>query len=609
MNEKNNNSLDINQKTVHLKFASNQWLSSEKNVERFIDWITFYRRNITVFIHHYLGIRLYLYQIICIHLLNIYSSTAIIAARSAAKSFMIAVYACAKAILYPNSIIVVGSAVKGQGKLIVSAKIKGELMKKSPTLCNEIKAIKDSSNDVEVYFHNGSIIRVVPVLESSLGGRSTVLIGEEFRRIKKQFFDSIMQPFQMTRQSVFRTLPFYEDNDDVIENPINIYISSSGTTRDWMWGLAKELIGLHYKNDSACLLAMDYSIALKHKIKTKDQMEFYKRTFDDITWRIEFENEMFRENTDAYFSYVLMCQNQKLRKSFYPRRLEDALAKKKNSYVFSKQKDEIRVLACDMAFMARKGNDRSAFSIIRALPETIKYVSQNLEGSSLEIKRGYRRSLPYMESAEGEDSMRQAIRIKQLYEDFDCDYIVLDTRNGGLQVYDILAKIVYDEDRDKEYKPWVCINDQEVADRIKINGAEPVLFAITASQKLNSKIAMDFKRVLVDNMFDLLVPYSEAVDDILPKIEEYNKAIANGDNDTVLFYETPFLETQALISETIDLTYERKEQTGDIVISEQGSNTKDKYTSVSYGNYFISLLEQDLLSDNSNYDFDFSDTY
>ena len=63
------------------------------------------------------------------------------------------------------------------------------------------------------------------------------------------------------------------------------------------------------------------------------------------------------------------------------------------------------------------------------------------------------------------------------------------------------------------------------------------------------------------------------------------------------------METQAFINETINLEYELGEQTGVIKISEVGNNTKDLYTSVSYGSYFAGLLEQDLLSQSSDYDY------
>lgn len=172
-----------------------------------------------------------------------------------------------------------------------------------------------------------------------------------------------------------------------------------------------------------------------------------------------------------------------------------------------------------------------------------------------------------------------------------------------IAVYDLLAKVIYDEERDKEYKPWVCFNDDDTADRIKSAGADPVLFVITASQKINSDIAKEFRLSLVENKIDFLVNYNEAVEDILPKIPEY---VDNSDLEEQLFYEAPFLNTQELISESVELKYELKPQTNIVVISEQGNNRKDRYTSVSYGNYFASLLEQDLFSDgNEDYDYDF----
>ena len=40
-----------------------------------------------------------------------------------------------------------------------------------------------------------------------------------------------------------------------------------------------------------------------------------------------------------------------------------------------------------------------------------------------------------------------------------------------------------------------------------------------------------------------------------------------------------------------------------ITLFETGSNTKDRNVSLAYGNYYISILEKDLMSDDSDYDF------
>ena len=169
-----------------------------------------------------------------------------------------------------------------------------------------------------------------------------------------------------------------------------------------------------------------------------------------------------------------------------------------------------------------------------------------------------------------------------------------------IAVYDTLAKVMYDEDRGVEYPPLKCMNDDSIANRIKVEGAKPCIYVINATQKLNSDIAFDFRNVLQSRKIDFLVSFEKASEEILPNIKEYVNA---PDAATQAFYEAPFLETQALISETTDLVYEKKEQTGAIVIHEKGSNRKDRYTSCSYGSYFTSMLEKDLLSNNDDYEF------
>ena len=115
------------------------------------------------------------------------------------------------------------------------------------------------------------------------------------------------------------------------------------------------------------------------------------------------------------------------------------------------------------------------------------------------------------------------------------------------------------------------------------------------SAVLNSDIAIDFKRVLEGKKIDFLVSYEQASEEILPNIKEY---VTTPDASVQLFYESPFLETQELISETTGLLYERKEQTGLIVVKEAGNNRKDRYTSVSYGSWFASMLEKDIMATN-----------
>lgn len=164
----------------------------------------------------------------------------------------------------------------------------------------------------------------------------------------------------------------------------------------------------------------------------------------------------------------------------------------------------------------------------------------------------------------------------------------------------MLANIMYDDERDIEYVPLTCMNDKNIANRIRFEGAEERIFVISASQNLNSDIAMNFRHYLVDKKIDLLIPFQEAQEEILSQMKEYTEAQTA---DEQIFFESPFLETQALISETTELTYEKKEQTGVIVVHEQSGNRKDRYTSVSYLCYFANKLAQDLNTINEDYEY------
>ncbi len=167
-----------------------------------------------------------------------------------------------------------------------------------------------------------------------------------------------------------------------------------------------------------------------------------------------------------------------------------------------------------------------------------------------------------------------------------------------ISVYDLLAREIYDDERDLYYSPLSCMNDDNIANRIKVDGANACIYAVTASQKLNSDIALDFRRVLNEKRIDFLINFELAKEETLPKIKEYN---ISPSADVQVFFESPFLETQALISETVELIYEKKQDSGVIMIHEQGRNRKDRYTSVSYGSYFVSMMERENVNGGDDY--------
>lgn len=460
----------------------------------------------------------------------------------------------------------------------------------------EIDTFKDSQNDIEVIFRNGSSIVVTVANDTARGLRATVMIYEEFRMIVKNIIDTVLSPFLYARQVPFMQ---YEEYDSLLEEPKEVYISSAWYRNHWMWGSIKTFVKDMLGKDSSVVIAMDYSIALKHKIKTRNFLIKERKKLDAIAWAIEYENQMISENAHAYFTYEMLNKNRILKRPFYPRKNEDVLSRVRNKYAIPKQKGEVRIISCDIASEGGTGNDNSVFSCIRALPESKEYKRSDTGGDHIEVQQGYRRQVVYMEAQEEFETIKQAIRIKQLFADFEADYCVLDTRNAGVAIFDALAKVLYDEERNVEYTPWTCMNDDKLKSRIVIAGQEEVVFSVKAQLDTNSKIAVCMRNTLENGMIELMINNQEGIEELQRLVPEY----ATADVDTQIGYERPFHETSALVNEMIGLEYTVMNQTGLIRIEEKAGARKDRYTSVSYGNYFIELLEKDLFSDSSEYEY------
>ena len=589
---------DNNQLEIYKHFPSTHYLSKLDNVLHVLAWGTFFRRNMHRFVIDYLCIQLFEYQALAIYEMGLSNLICIIASRNDAKSFIVAVYAVARCLLYKGTKFRIGSSTEKQAKLIVSEKIIDELCEWSPILRKEIVDYSTRNNDIFVKFRNGSKITVFVANENARGLRSNVICREETRMIKKKVEDSVISPFQTPRKPKYLFKDEYKNNKDLKEQPVDIYISSSWyDDGNWMWGIADQAMNAMIHHKDGLMLAFDESIAIKHELKTVEQLIKEKKKQDPATWQIEFLNLKVRDSLSSYFTYSMLISRQISKHPFYPRNVLDYKNGKKNKYAIPKLDNEVRVISNDIAFVAGNQNDNSVYACIRGIPESVTYESDN---HSVEIKQGYHRSYPYLESNQIGDTTLQAIRIRQLYEDFNADYIVIDSRNGGLQVVYTLQKVLYDEERGVEYAPLKCMNNDEYSKVCSDPSAKPCIFVINATQNLNSDIAIAFRKNLTEGKIDFLVNFNTAQEDILFTNQDY---INNALTDNQIDYERPFLETQALINECAELQYEKMPQTGVIKIHEQGKNRKDRYTAASYGSYFFDQLELDMLSSSSDYEF------
>ena len=304
--------------------------------------------------------------------------------------------------------------------------------------------------------------------------------------------------------------------------------------------------------------------------------EMSEDDFDPLAWSVEMEGIWLGENEKSYFKFDDLEPNRNINFPIYPKYIYDKV--KDPKFKYPKKKDgEIRILASDISVMPGKNNDSSVFTIMKLTP------LKNKVGSY------YLREIVYMETMSGGHSTIQAIKIRQMFEDFDCDYIILDCAGVGMGIYDNLVQNLYDKDRCVEYEAFTCFNDDEMASRCQVSDAPKKIYAMKAYANINSECAISFRDNLRKGKIKLLINENECKQ-MLENIKGYSSLSV--EEQSKLLH--PYMQVSSLISEMVNLEAEINTQTSQVKLKEQAGQRKDRWSSASYGNYLANILEKDL---------------
>src|SRR5574344_407722 len=584
------------------EIAQGKYFESKRE-ENVVHWCTFFRRNIHRFATNYLGIKLHLFQMIAMYLMNISPTVVLLCARAFSKSFITALWACCVCLLYPNSKIVATALTKKQASLLVKEKIQKELMKMSPRLASHIKEIKTSQNDIEVIFENGSSFICCVCGEQSRGIRSTVLLIDEFRLVDKEVLDSVLVPTEIARPVPYLKLPKWEEYLEILqEEPREVYLSSAYYKSHWMWNLIRQTFKNMYssRNDESMngmIICADYELTIQHGIKTKKQMIKAKKQCDDMTWEMEYLNLMSGGAEGQYYTYDLINHSQVLKKAFYPLTLEEYYNSKQPNYnkterfgYIPKEEDEVRILSMDIAVAKSTSKKKNDFTDIKAIRATRKddiYIRQEV----------------YSEGHEGVPVIEQALYLKRLYFDFEADWIVLDGRTYGIDLIDQLARPTYDAERETSYPAMKVFNEdtpsaKDLGERCKDPNAIACIYAFIASNERNHIMHTNMKDALLSGKFKCLKSNLVAKDEYLRGRKEY--IFADGREKARL--EAPYIYSDMTLNEMISLS--RDETKAMITLKEPNTGTKDKYIARAMGNYFITNFLETKLTKKENYNMD-----
>lgn len=549
-----------------------KFVSKQDRLEEGMEiWISFYRANPHRFVKDFLGIELRIFQQILLYVMMHFNFFTYIAARGQGKTYLSAIFCIVRMILYPRTKIVVAAGQKSQGIEIIT-KIK-EIANDCPLLRNElmegIKSIKDSSNDAKVEMKGNSWLRVVAANDGARGKRANLLIVDEYRLVPLTIIDTVLRKMQAdTRQAGFMSKEPYKGNEKYQERNKQMFLSSAWYKAHEAWDRVLTYNDNMLEGQSYFGCAIPYQISVMEGLKPASEIqdEMSERTFNEVMFSMEMEAMFWGENLNSFFKYEEIQKNRTLTRMYYPRETRELLGD--SVLGLPKRLDgEIRVISADIAVMGGVNNDAAVFTVARCLP----------------TKAGYERQLMYIESSDGGHTNILANRIRQLFYDFDCDYLVLDTGGVGIGVFDQLTEEKIDPERGTKYDPWTCMNDDEMAKRCIYHNAPAVIYSIKGKGELNSVIAQLFKDTLRKGMFKLPI-HEDEIKHILSEYEGYDSL----EKEEQLELKLPFIQTTIMITEILNLEDENANKSDVVKIKESRSARKDKYSSISYLNYFVS---------------------
>lgn len=543
------------------------------------EWIAFYRANPHRFAKDYLHLDLRAFQQELLYMMNWSEKSSVIASRGAGKSYILAIYCVIRAILYPGSKIVIAAGVRSQSMNVLD-KIMLELKPESPELAAEINEKETTLNGTraQIVFKNTSYIKVVTAADSSRSNRANILVLDEFRMISKEVIDTVLRKF-LTQQRTprYSELSLAERKAAWDKEPnATLACTSAWYAEHWSYQFCLDIFNAMVEGKRQFICGLPYQISLKEGLIAPNAIrsEIEETDFNELRFMMEYEAIWYGATDGSFFDYNSIAKNRRIKYPMLPNNVAMKLNNSKTLRIQPKANGEKRILSADIALMSsgKNKNDATAIFINQLMPTKAgRYVS----------------NIVYTENCEGLRTDAQALIIRRLFDEYDCDYLVLDTNGIGLGVYDALAQDIIDPDSGEIYPAISCCNNDEMAKRCVVPGADRVIWSIKASANFNSQCAYALRDGFKNGRIRLLCNDSEG--------EEYLQEIAGFKNLSVQDKAkllAPYINTNLLIDEIIKLQYQ--ESDGRVRVYERSGMRKDRYSSLAYNYYVANQIETKL---------------
>lgn len=326
-------------------------------------------------------------------------------------------------------------------------------------------------------------------------------------------------------------------------------------------------------NKKQFICGLPYQLMIQEGVLDKDTIldEMAESDFNEIKFDMEYRALWFGVGDDSFFDFASISKTRHIQYPMLPGRFAEKLGNSPKVKIPPKQNGEKRILSADIALMSSKRNKNDATAV---------FINQMLP-----TKAGrYSNNIVYCDAFEGLHTEDQALVIRKLFDEFDCDYIVLDAAGVGLGIFDSLARELVDPETGEIYPPLTSCNDATMAERCTDKQAPKVIWTIKANASLNSDCAVLLREGFRTGKIRLLVSEFEA-EELLGEIKGF-KSLSPAEKVQL---QMPYVHTTLLIDELVKLRHD--ESNGKVRIYERSGMRKDRYSSLSYNYYVSTILE------------------
>ena len=523
-----------------------------KNLHKYVDFVSWCRWNPDLFLDLITpekgGIRLDLDQRVFLRCLFRFLSTYAVFPRGYGKTFKEVLGMYLAAIFFPDIEISMTAQTRENAAKLLNEKHR-EIMKFYPLLQNEVIKSNFSKDSAEVWFTSGGFIDIMANQQSSKGARRKRLNIEESALLNNMLFQDVLEPIpNIPRRTIGRKALV---NPEELNGQINFFTTSGFRGSDEFER------NIHMLDDMAELkgkivIGSSWELACEYgRGETKSQILDKKEKNSPIFFAQNYESKWVGAVDNA-----LVDINKLLNLRTVPK-----------AEIKSDGKSEYYV-SMDIARSQKTSNNQSSMSAFK--------VKRNKKNKIIRIQLVNIKNLP-----NGLNFETQAIEFKRFKNSYNARKAIIDGNGLGKGVEDELLKEHVDPITGETLTAWDTINNDN---KSEFKDADRCLYSLNA-QGINTEIIVNFINMVESEKLQ-----------ILEKVDNANYDI--DDKDYIENILVPALQTDLFIEEVANLQLEHLNggKLRDKRLTKRVD--KDRYSSVSYGLYYINEFEDNMAVEN-----------